>query len=144
MLDSNLHLINVLPWSLDGVLGGFDWTFDLVFAPFDQGVVDAGKRTSGGLTMILVIGYPSPIGPFPGHCPLLRRIVRGLLVLRKGGPTHRRGLPWFPSAALESSGLHPSIGFPLHMAYDLDPYKTPIDLPFWAVVHKFGPPSILH
>ncbi len=74
MLDPNLHPINVLPFSLDGVdgvpfsLGGFDWNIDLVYAPFDRGVVVAGKGTVRGLMTILRIGYPSPIGSFPGHC----------------------------------------------------------------------------
>ncbi len=48
MLDPNIHPKNVLPLSRDGVLGVFDWNFDLVFAPFVRGVVVAGKRTSRG------------------------------------------------------------------------------------------------
>ncbi len=85
MFDPNLHPINVPPLLLDGVLGGFDWNFDLIVAPFDRGVAVAGKRTSRGLMMIPGVGYPSPIGPFPGHCLPLKNIELGSLVLRMGG-----------------------------------------------------------
>ncbi len=74
MLDPNLHPINVPPWLLDGVLGGFDWNFDTIFAPFDRGAVVAGKRISRGLMKIPGVGYSFPTGLFPDHCLPLKRI----------------------------------------------------------------------
>ncbi len=57
-------------------------------------------------------------------CPLCaaKKNVLGLLVLRIGGPIHRRRCPWFTIVALEISGLHTSICLPLPMVFDLDPY----------------------
>ncbi len=104
MLDPNLHPINVLPLLLDGVLGGFDWNFDLVFVSFDRGVVVAGKRTSRGLMMIPVIGYPSPIGPFLCHCLSLKRIELGSLVLRMGGKHIDVVVFGFPVQLLKTQG----------------------------------------
>jgi hypothetical protein len=143
MLDPNLHPINVLPWLLDGVPSGFDWNFDPISAPFDRGAVVAEKRTFRGLLTIPGVGCPSPIGLFLDHCLPLKRIELGPLVLMMGEPKHRHHFPLPPIAAPENSGLHPGIGLPLHTACDLDSYKTPMDLPAWAVVHKFGPPPIL-
>ncbi len=98
MLDPNLHPKNVPPLSVDGVLGGFDWNFDLVFALLDRGTVAVGKRTSRGLMMTPGIVYPSPTGPF--HCLPLKGIELGSLVLRMRGPTHRHRCPWSPIVVL--------------------------------------------
>ncbi len=105
MLDPNLHPINVLPCLLDGVLGDFDWNFDLVFAPFDRGAVVAGKRISRGLVMIPGVGYPFPIGLFLDHCLQLKRFGLGPLVLRTRGGQHIDIIfPGFPKQLLKTQG----------------------------------------
>ena len=132
-LDPNLHLIDVLPWLLDGTGRGFDLV--VVFSLL--GVIVSGKRTFPGSTMHLGVGYSSPIKLSPDRCPPLKRNAWGPLVPRMGESTHRHCGLGFPNVTLVSIGVHPSIDSAPQRVIDLDLCRIPTGLPFWDGAHKF-------